>query len=722
MIQQAEQMLHKHFGYDRFRPGQETIITRVFQGNPVMGIMPTGGGKSICYQIPSLLFPGLTLVISPLISLMKDQVDELREAQIGSAFINSSLSYEESEAVIASVREGEVKILYVAPERFEMPGFVSLLRTLDVSLIAVDEAHCVSQWGHDFRPSYMRIPGVIQDLGQRPSLLALTATATPEVRDDICRAFGIEADHVVQTGFARDNLSFHVLKGQDRDRYMIDYISKNAGEPGIIYASTRKEVERVQELLERKGIPAGKYHGGMSSTARQASQEDFVYDRIDVMVATNAFGMGINKSNVRYVLHYQIPRNIESYYQEAGRAGRDGEASECILLYSPQDVRVQQFLIDQSDSEDDRKENEYRKLRQMINYCHTEACLQSFILEYFGDHGADPCGRCSSCTDNRETQDVTRDAQMVFSCIKRMNERFGKTVVAQVLTGSANQKVRELGFNKLSTYGLMKTRSAKDVGQFIDYLVAEEYLRMTGSTYPVLALGEKAVPVLKGTEKVEKKEERRVERIAETHPLFAELRELRRELAREHSVAPYMVFSDQTLKELCNRLPVNEDTMLSVKGVGEQKIAKYGEPFLERIRTYVETHPEEGIVDSSDRKAGSMSGGDFAPPSTPGGSKQEDKVPSHLITLRMFKDGATLDVIAEERGIKCSTAGEHLLRCAEEGEQVDFSAIIDIDAQDTIKHVVSEVDPSEGLKPLKEALPDHIDYFQIKAVLQGFVK
>ncbi|TMW70717.1 DNA helicase RecQ [Alteribacter natronophilus] len=725
MIAQAEQLLHQHFGYEKFRPGQEQIISRVFEGRPVMGIMPTGGGKSICYQIPSLLFPGLTLVISPLISLMKDQVDELKEAQVGAAFINSSLSYEETDAVIASVREGEVKVLYVAPERFEMPGFIQLLRTLDVALIAVDEAHCVSQWGHDFRPSYMRIPEVIGNLGQTPSLLALTATATPEVRDDICRAFGINADNVVQTGFARDNLSFHVLKGQARDRYITEYVGKNAGEPGIIYTSTRKEAERIHGMLENKGLAAGKYHGGMSGAARQSSQEDFVYDRIDVMVATNAFGMGINKSNVRYVIHFQIPGNIESYYQEAGRAGRDGEPSECVLLYSAQDVRVQQFLIDQGDGSDARKQNEMQKLRQMVNYCHTEGCLQSYILEYFGDSGAEPCGRCSSCTDTRETEDVTRDAQMVFSCIKRMNERFGKTMVAQVLTGSSNQKVREMGFEQLSTYGLMKSRTAKDVGQFIDYLVAEEYLRMTGSAYPVLALGEKAVPVLKGHEKVVKKAEQKVERVAETDPLFAELRELRRELAREHSIAPYMVFSDRTLKELCRVMPRDEQAMLTVKGVGEQKIEKYGTAFLERIAAYAEKNGDSDSTGSVDA-AGSEAAGTAGYPAetvddAPGGSKQADKVPSHFITFRMYEDGASLEVIAEERGIKRSTAGEHLLRCADEGEKVDFSRLVGVEVQDQVRNVVKEVDPSEGLKPVKEALPDGVEYFQIKAVLQGFV-
>ncbi|WP_096439321.1 DNA helicase RecQ [Alteribacter populi] len=713
MITQAEHQLKQHFGYESFRPGQQQIIEHVFEGVPSMGIMPTGGGKSICYQIPSLLLPGLTIVISPLISLMKDQVDELREAEIGSAFINSSLSYEEVEERISAIRNGDIKLLYVAPERFEVPSFVTLLKSLSVSLVAVDEAHCVSQWGHDFRPSYMRIPSVLQQFGSQPNVLALTATATPAVRDDICQAFGIAEDRVVQTGFSRDNLSFHVLKGQDRDRYALNYIKKNPGEPGIIYASTRKEVERIHDFLQAKGVDTGKYHGGMTALQREASQEDFVYDRIQVMVATNAFGMGINKSNVRFVIHYQLPRNVESYYQEAGRAGRDGEPSECVLLYSPQDIRVQQFLIDQSDSDDARKQNEYRKLHQMVNYCHTEGCLQSYILDYFGDSGAESCSQCCNCTDDRETEDVTKDAQMVFSCIKRMNERFGKTMVAQVLTGSSNQKVKDMSFDRLSTYGLMKQYTIKEVVQFIDYLVAEEYLRMTDGAYPVLTLTEKTVPVLKGEEKVEKKQEKRAETISEAHPLFAILRELRTGLAKESGVAPYMVFSDKTLKELCDKLPKNEEEMLAVKGLGAQKFEKYGEAFLEKIRTYREENPT--MASTSTTVTGSRS-------SRRSAIGKKDKTPSHLVTLQMFQSDQSLEDIAEERDVKVSTAGEHLLRCADEGLSVDFSRLIPEEVTTAIQEVIQTVDLSEGLKPVKEALPEEIDYFQIKAVLQGLVE
>lgn len=586
MITQAKEKLHTHFGYQQFRTGQQEIMNYLFKGESTLGIMPTGGGKSVCYQIPSLLLGGVTIVISPLISLMKDQVDELSGLGISATFINSSLPYEEVRERIKGIRQGNYQLVYVAPERLESPGFAALFEQLPVALIAVDEAHCLSQWGHDFRPSYLRIPELINRLFQRPPILALTATATPEVAEDITTILNIPSSNRVQTGFERDNLSFHVLKAVDNDRYIKDYLARNPTASGIIYAATRKEVERIYARLLKQDIRVGRYHGGMNADQRKQYQEQFVYDQLQVMVATNAFGMGINKSNVRFIIHAQMPRNIESYYQEAGRSGRDGEPSECMLLFDAQDIRIQQFLIDQSDMDDTRKKLEFKKLQSMINYCHTEGCLQEYILQYFGEKKTTPCGKCSECADDRSIADVTKDAQMVLSCIHRMGERFGKTMVAQVLVGSRNKKLMDMSFDSLSTYGLMKEKSQKDVIQFIDYLIASQILRLDGGGYPVLKLTERCLPVLKGESQVFRKEARAPKAASQEDPLFVQLRELRSELATSHDVAPYMVFSDRTLKEMVERLPVTESAMLQIKGVGETKLDTYGRAFMKKIARY----------------------------------------------------------------------------------------------------------------------------------------
>ncbi|SER83817.1 DNA helicase RecQ [Salipaludibacillus aurantiacus] len=714
MLQEAKQRLKEHYGYDEFRDGQKEILEKVFHNKNTMGVMPTGGGKSICYQIPSLLFPGVTLVISPLISLMKDQVDELQEAGIEATFINSSLSYEEVRERIQGIRQGVYRLVYVAPERLESAVFLNMLQSLPVSLLAVDEAHCLSQWGHDFRPSYMRIPDLVSQLNGNPVVLALTATATPEVSRDISSALAINSENVVQTGFARENLSFHVIKGMDRDIYIKDYIKQNGTHSGIIYAATRKEVERLHDQLSRLGVSVGKYHGGLTADQRRDMQESFVYDDTQVMVATNAFGMGINKSNVRFVIHAQMPRNIESYYQEAGRAGRDGEPSECILLFTPQDIRIQQFLIEQSNMDEERKEQEHAKLQAMVNYCHTEKCLQAYILHYFGDEDTTACGRCSECADDRESVDVTREAQMVFSCIKRMNERFGKTMVTQVLVGSTNKKVKDFSFHKLSTYGLMKDRTQKEVSQFIDYLAAAQYLKMSGGTYPVLQLTENVLPVLKGETKVKKKQARKPRVISKQHPLFETLRELRLYLAKQHEVAPYMVFSDQTLNDICAKLPESEDELLEVKGVGQAKVETYGEPFLRAVFEYLDEHPEE--KKRFKRAAASVS-------ETPadGIGVPKDKTPSYLKTLELFESGRTVEEIAELRGIGEPTVKNHLLQAADEGKDVNFNSLVDREHLSMVEEAVDRVGLEDGLKPIKEALPEEVDYFTIKVFVQDYL-
>ncbi|WP_370875447.1 DNA helicase RecQ [Bacillus horti] len=588
MMKAAEQKLQQYFGYPTFRPGQAAIIERLFAQQDTLGIMPTGGGKSVCYQVPALLFSGLTIVISPLISLMKDQVDGLNEMGIKATFLNSTLTGEEVVDRMRGLRRGDFRLLYLAPERLEMDSFVRFLGELPLSLVAIDEAHCMSQWGHDFRPSYLSIRSWLQSLPQKPAVLALTATATVDVQQDLMQHLDIAGENTIVTGFGRSNLKLSVRKGIDKAKALEQFLQQRRNEAGIIYASTRKEVEHLYERLSRAGYGVGRYHGGLGEQERTEAQEAFLLDQKLVMVATNAFGMGIDKSNVRYVVHYNLPKNIEAYYQEAGRAGRDGLESECVLYFSPQDTRTQTYFIDQSELAEERKKAEFHKLQQMVTYCHTEQCLQQYILQYFGDQIGDACGQCSNCLDTGEAVDVTREAQMVLSCVKRMRERFGKAIVAQVLGGSSNQKVLEFGLTKLPTYGILKGMTLKDIGLFIDFLIAEQYLKPTDSAYPTLELTAKSVPILKGEEQVFRKIQVQVEQAEPLDDVFEALRECRRALAEENKLPPYMIFSDKTLREMSAYIPLSEEELLQIHGVGSQKLEKYAEPFLEVLETYRE--------------------------------------------------------------------------------------------------------------------------------------
>lgn len=707
MLQKAKEYLQSYFGYSSFRSGQEDAISSVLNGEDVLCVMPTGGGKSICYQIPALVLEGTTIVISPLISLMKDQVDALLQAGIAATYINSSISISEANERIRDAMEGRYKLLYIAPERLESSDFIRSLEKMEIPLIAVDEAHCISQWGHDFRPSYLHIQRMIDRLPQKPQVMALTATATPMVRKDITQTLHINEENTIMTGFERENLSFHVIKGQDRYAYLKNYVKKNTEEAGIIYAATRKTVDQLYEKLRKENIKVGRYHAGMGDKDRMLEQEKFLQDQTTVMVATSAFGMGIDKSNIRYVVHFQLPKNMESYYQEAGRAGRDGLDSDCTVLYSPQDVQVQRFLIDQS-ADRSRIATELEKLQAMIDYCHTELCLQGHILEYFGEEEIKPCGRCGNCMDSRSSIDVTKEAQMVLSCIIRMGQRFGKNAVAQVLTGSKNKKILDLKFDQLPTYGILKEKSVKEISEFIEFLISQECIGVEHGSFPTIFVSPAGKEVLLGNREVYRKEIVQAKpAISANDPLFDELRKIRKIIAENEKVPPFVIFSDTSLKDMCVKLPHNEEEFLQVSGVGEHKLQKYGGEFINKIIEFCRQHPER-LEEKQQTPAANQ-------PKKP--AKKAEKN-SHYITLELFNDGLTVGEIAKKRELSTNTIENHLIHCADEGMEVDFSEVMPQTIIPLIEKAVEEAG-REKLKPIKELLPKEISYFMIKVYLQN---
>jgi ATP-dependent DNA helicase RecQ len=587
MLNKARQILQKFYGYEDFRPGQKKVVESLLNRNDTVAIMPTGAGKSICFQIPALLFEGVTLVISPLISLMKDQVDSLRQLGIAAVYINSSVSKAQLYKDLQDISAGFYKIIYIAPERLTSEYLPDSFKNLNISMVAVDEAHCLSQWGHDFRPSYRNILNFTNSLRIKPIISAFTATATPEVKTDIINLLGLKQPNIFVTGFDRPNLYFSVLRGEVKDKFVIDYVKKHQDEAGIIYVGTRKDVDALQVLLEIKGIKAGRYHAGMTDEERNQMQEDFLYDNLSVMVATNAFGMGIDKPNVRYVIHYNMPKNMEAYYQEAGRAGRDGLSGNCILLYSPQDTQLQKFLISKSTESEIRQQLEYKRLQSMVDYCHTPQCLRAFILHYFGEFDVEEhCDNCSNCKLEGELIDITIDAQKVLSCVYRMHERFGVKMIAEVLKGSKSAKVKQFNFERLSTYGLMKERKLKDISDLILRLSAMQYLDITESQYPVVTLNELSWQVLRGQKKVWQKMVI-VKKAKAKGELFEALRSLRKELATKEKLPPYMIFSDATLTQMATDKPTDLELMKNIRGVGEFKLQKYGEEFLTVIKSYI---------------------------------------------------------------------------------------------------------------------------------------
>lgn len=707
MLQEPVKVLRTYFGYESFRPGQKEIITNSLQLQNTLAVMPTGGGKSICYQVPGLLMNGTAIIISPLISLMKDQVDALLALGISATYINSSLSTEEQQIRLKDVAAGRYKFLYVAPERFESNIFSNTLRNTQIALVAFDEAHCISQWGHDFRPSYRSIVPTLKQWTNIPVFMALTATATEEVMKDIQNLLNIQDQYVVNTGFARDNLAFHVVKGKDRTNYIQSFLEKHANESGIIYTATRKQADTLHEHLKKRGYSVAKYHAGLSEDERKQAQAAFIHDEQNVMIATNAFGMGIDKSNVRFVIHYAMPMNIESYYQEAGRAGRDGERSDCILLFSPQDIQLQKFLIEQSTMDEAAKYNEYRKLQAMSNYCYTHSCLAKFILDYFNDsHSATPCGQCSNCVGRYEKMDITEEAQMILSCVKRMGERFGVGMTAKVLKGSNDQKIREFQFQSLSTYGILSAYTEKELTEKIHFLIAEKLLATEDGKFPTLKLNQNSVDILKG--------KRTVTMFTAPIPtgetadyetdLFEALRALRKKLAAEHGVPPYVLFSDTTLKELSRYFPVTKEDMLSIKGIGEKKYDQYGEPFLQEIQKWRNNNPnitrKVRIHDSVPVKA----------------KKTADDRPSHLISYQLFQSGKSIKEIAAIREMSLQTIENHLFKAFKSGYPIAWDIFFDEKEEADVLAAHAKLEEPK-LKPLKEMLPERFDYTKIKAIL-----
>lgn len=603
----ANDILKEYFGHKAFRGGQEEVVNALMNGRDAVGIMPTGAGKSVCYQVPALMMQGMTVVISPLISLMKDQVSSLLQSGIKAAFINSSLNAEETRQVYRRAYSGDIKILYVTPERLLTEGFLNLSKQGGISMITVDEAHCISQWGQDFRPSYLKIADYIAALPKRPVVSAFTATATVRVKRDIIRLLELNDPIEVTRGFDRKNLSFSVLRPKNKYSSLVGILNKDKERCAVIYCLTRKTTDEVCMKLNADGFTAARYHAGLSDEERRRSQEDFIYDRKNIMVATNAFGMGIDKSNVGLVVHYNMPKDLESYYQEAGRAGRDGSEAECILLYSGSDVRMNRFLIENSNDDinpelTDEMRAEIRKkdierLNKMNAYCSTADCLRQFILKYFGDTAPDYCGNCSNCLTNFENVDITIDAQKVVSCVyrmKRMGKSFGKDLLAKVLRGSEDKRVIQHGFNDLSTYGIMRGDSKEHTSQVIDFLIQHDYISQSGE-YSLIDTTEFSSDIVRNKKQLFMKTAKQTHEKLKTvsalydidYNLFASLKMLRSEIAKQERVPAYIVFSDAALRDMCRKMPTNAQEFIEVSGVGRLKADKYGDEFCEHINSYI---------------------------------------------------------------------------------------------------------------------------------------
>lgn len=706
--------LKTYFGYTEFREGQKNVIEGIMEGKDAIGIMPTGGGKSLCYQLPAILLDGITIVISPLISLMKDQVDTLKEMGIPGTFINSTLDDYELSQRLKEIQNNKYKIIYVAPERLNTFSFINLVQKIDISMIAIDEAHCISQWGHDFRPSYVEIPRFINSISNRPIISAFTATATKIVTEEIKNLLGLKNPIESIIGFDRPNLFYEVTKISDKLSYIIDFVKKNyPKESGIIYCATRKSVESLTEKLNEHGFNTLGYHGGMDNDTRQKNQDDFIFDRIQIIVATNAFGMGIDKPDVRFVIHYNMPQNMEAYYQEAGRAGRDGEPSHCVLLYSPSDIVKQKLLIQNNPISEQREVILYKNLQYLIDYCHTHNCLRNDILRYFDETPTvEKCNNCGNCLDNSEMVDITIESQKILSCIYRVGERFGISLVIQVLRGSRNKRVLEFGLDKVSTYNIMKDHTENSIREIIMTLVSKGYIHITADKFPILKLSAKAGEVLKGEVKVYHKKhlvERRISNqkitvhgeVAESfdEDLFLKLKELRYNISQEKGLAPFMVFHDSTLREMASYFPQNKETLLTIKGIGLKKYESYGEDFINLIKDYCN---EKGIRPINIK--------DSEP-------KRQDLVDRYEATYNCYLEGLSLNEISIRRNFAASTIIEHLSRCENQGRAVEWDKFIS--NPEIEKEILSTINRLglEKLKPIKDSLPEEITYEDIRLVM-----